>query len=90
MKRVLTFAAVLMFASLFTVSQAQAHSHGGSRGSSPSSSHHDGHHGQNCNGKNCDGKNCGKNGNPDGWNTIHPIPAPTQGGSPSTGSRSPR
>ena len=78
MKRVLTFAAVLMFASMFTVSQAQAHSHGGSRGSSPSCSHHDGHHG--CNGSSCNGKGCnGKNGNPDGWNTIHPIPAPKQG-----------
>ena len=83
MKRVLTFAAVLMFASMFTVSQAQAHSHGsscgGSRGSSHCGSHHDGHHG--CNGSNCNGKGCnGKNGNPDGWNTIHPIPAPPTAG----------
>ncbi len=80
MRSVLKFAAALAVVSMFSVSQAQAHSHGsscgGSRGSSHCGSHHDGHHG-NCNGGNCSGKG---SSNPGGWNTIHPIPAPKQGG----------
>ncbi len=78
MRSVLKFAAALAVVSMFSVSQAQAHSHGsscgGSRGSSHCGSHHDGHHG-NCNGKGNSGKGCP---NPGGWNTIHPIPSPTQ------------